>query len=282
MKISAIADTSDLTSRLGAFAEIVGVETSQAVKQFARKACIYLAVETQPFGKDEAAQAKGETAVAADIYKVYLPATGYKFNKMATRIAENYSSKKGKSNASASSKFQDRLTRYQMENNTGALARIASSMKFRDVALDTFDRQRHRDRRGSRGTVRPGKQQLIIGAEDELEKYVEYTQKKVGLTKAGWAKCAELIPLNRVSSSTRELPKWITRNMSRATGSIVDLSADNTNPKVQMTNTTPWTSNVLSPQSAKNALELARKNFIEYMNTSIKKTLRNQVKLKGA
>ena len=282
MKISAMADTSDLTKRLSTFAEVVGVETSQAVKQFARKACIYLAVETQPFGKDEAAQAKGETAVAADIYKVYLPATGYKFNKMATRIAENYNAKTGNANPNASSKFQDRLTRYQMANNTGALARIASSMKFRDVALDTFDRQRHRDRRGSRGTVRPGKQQLMIGAEDELEKYVEYTQKKVGLTKAGWAKCAELIKLNRVSSSTRELPKWITRNMSRATGSIVDSSADKTNPKVQMTNTTPWTSNVLSPQSAKSALELARKNFIEYMNTSIKKTLRNQVKLKGA
>jgi hypothetical protein len=122
----------------------------------------------------------------------------------------------------------------------------------------------------------------VIGAEGELEKYVEYTQKKVGLTKAGWAKCAEAIKLNRVSSSTRELPKWITRNMYRATGTIVDSSADKTNPKVQMTNTTPWASNVLSPTSAKNALELARKNFIEYMNTTIKKTLRNQVKLKGA
>lgn len=277
-----MADTSDLTNRLSAFAEIVGAETSQALKQFARKACIYLAVETQPFGKDATAQAKGETAVARDIYKVYLPATGYKFNKMATRIAENYNAKQGNSNPAATSKFQDRLTRYQIENNTGALTRIAASMKFRDVALDTFDRQIHRDRRGPRGRVRPGKQQLVIGAEDQLEKYVEYTQKKVGLTKAGWAKCAELIKLKRVSSSTRELPAWITRNMYRATGTIVDLSNDKVNPKVHMTNTTPWTSNVLSPTSAQNALDLARNNFVEYMNITIKKTLRNQVKLKGA
>jgi hypothetical protein len=282
MKISAMADTSDLTSRLSAFASVVGAETSQAVKQFARKACIYLAVETQPFGKDASAQAKGETAVASDIYKVYLPATGYKFNKMARQINDNYNAKRGKASPDASSKFQDRLTRYQIENNTGALTRIAASMKFRDVALDTFDRQRHRDRRGPRGTVRPGKQQLVIGAEEELEKYVEYTQKKVGLTKAGWAKCAELIKLNRVSSSTRELPAWITRNMYRATGIVVDLSDHKENPKVHMTNTTPWTSNVLSPSAAKSALDLARKNFIEYMNTTIKKTLRNQVKLKGA
>lgn len=282
MKISAMADTSDLTNRLKAFSEVVGKETSEAVKQFARKACIYLAVQTQPFGKDEAAQAKGETAVASDIYKVYLPATGSKFNKAATRIAENYNAKKGNANPVTSSKFQNRLTRYQMENNTGALTRIATSMKFRDIALDSFDRQRHRDRRGPRGTVRPGKQQLIIGAEDELENYIEYTQRKVGLVKAGWGKCAELIKLKRVSSSTRELPKWITRNLFRATGTVLDDSGNETNPKLTMTNTTPWTSNVLTPTAAKYALDLARKNFIEYMNTAIKKTLRNAVKLKGA
>lgn len=276
-----MTDTSDLRGRLTEFSRIVGKETSESVRQFARVACVNLATETQPFGKDADGKAKGETAVARDIYNVYYPATGYKFHKQATKIAEHYYAKT-KASGSSSSSFQDRLTRYQMENNTGALARIAADLGFKDVALDTFDPSRHKERRDKRGRTRPGKGQLIIGGEDQLEKYVEQTQRKVGLTKAGWAVCAEAIPLNRVSSATRGIPQWVTRNMSRASGRISDQSRDPANPRVTMTNSTPWTSLVLTPAQAKGALDLARDNFVKYMNTAIKQTLRAQVKLKGA
>lgn len=281
MKITAMTDTSDLRGRLSEFARITGKETSEAVKQFARVACVNLATETQPFGKDDAAKAKGETAVARDIYNVYYPATGYKFHKQATKIAENYYAKT-KASSGSSDKFQNRLTRYQMENNTGALARIAADLGFKDVALDTFDPQRHKGRRDKRGRTSPGKGQLIIGGEDQLEKYVETTQRKVGLTKAGWAKCAEAIPLTRASSATRGIPQWVTRNKGRASGSISDLSADPVNPKVKMTNATPWCSIVLTPGQAQGALNLARDNFVKYMNQTIKGTLRAQAKLKAA
>ena len=173
------------------------------------------------------------------------------------------------------------MLRYQMENNTGALARIAADLGFKDYALDTFDSSRHRASRNSRGRVHGAKSQLIIGAEDQLEKYITYTQRKVGLTKAGWAKCADLIPLSRTSSATRGIPQWVTRNKSRATGFIKDNSFHPVNPKVQMTNTTPWTSNVLTPKQAQNALNLARDNFVKYMNQTIKGTLRAQAKLRA-
>ena len=282
MKISAMADTSDLTSRLNFFAQIVGKETSEAVKQFARVACVNLATETQPYGVDEVAKAKGETAVARDIHNVYYPATGYKFNRDATKIADAYNARRGSASGRSSSNFQNRLTRYQIENNTSALARIAGDLGFKDVALDTFDSQRHQSRRDRRGRTRPGKAQLIIGAEDLLEKYIEKTQKKVGLTKAGWAKCAELIPVTRASAATRGIPQWVTRNKHRASGVIVDKSRDPENPSVTMTNKTPWTSVVLTPSQAKHALNLARDNFVKYMNHAIKGTLRNQAKLKAA
>lgn len=273
-----MTDTSDLRGRLREFSQIVGKETSEAVRQFSRVACVNLATETQPFGKDKEAQAIGETAVARDIYNVYYPATGYKFHKQATKIAENYYTKTQASSAS-SDKFQNRLTRYQIENNTGALARIAADLGFRDVALDSFDPQRHKGRRDNRGRTHPGKGQLIIGGEDQLERYIGETQKKVGLTKAGWAVCAEAIPLNRASSATRGIPQWVTRNKGRASGSIADLSADPVNPKVKMTNSTPWCSLVLTPAQAQQALNLARDNFVKYMNQTIKGTLRAQAKL---
>ena len=280
MTITAMVDTSDLRGRLKEFARITGRETSDAVKQFARVACVNLATETQPFGTDDTAKAKGETAVARDIYKVYYPATGYKFLKQSTDIVAQYNSATRRG-TQLTEKFRQRMLRYQMENNTGALARIAADLGFKDVALDTFDSSRHRSSRNRLGRVQNAKPQLIIGAEDKLEKYVTYTQRKVGLTKAGWAKCADLIPLSRTSSATRGIPQWVTRNLSRATGFIKDNSANATNPKVQMTNTTPWVSNVLTPKQTQNALNLARNNFVKYMNQTIKGTLRAQAKLRA-
>lgn len=278
MKITAMTDTSDLRGRLAEYGRIVGKETGESVRQFARVACVNLATETQPFGKDTSAKEQGETAVARDIYKVYYPATGSKFLKQATAIANNYNSRTN-AGEGANEKFKNRMLRYQMENNTAALAKIAADLGFTDVSLDTFDSARHKGSRDRRGRVRGAKPQLVIGAEDQLEKYVADTQKKVGLTKAGWAKCAEAIPLNRTSSATRGIPQWVTRNKGRASGYISDMSADPANPRVKMTNATPWCSLVLTPAQAQKALTLARDNFVKYMNQAIKGTLRTQAKL---
>jgi len=281
MKITAMTDTSDLRGRLSDFSRIVGVESSHAVRQFARVACVNLATETQPFGNDKSGKDIGETAVARDIHKAYYPATGYKFLQQATKVAENYDAKTGKK--SSADKFRNRMLGYQISGNDGALAKIAADMGFTRAIVDGFDPSYHKSVRDGRGRVRGANPYLVIGGgEKEMERYIEATQKKVGLTKAGWAKCAEAIPLDRASSATRGIPQWVTRNKNRASGSINDQSQIPGNPKVIMTNSTPWTSMVLTPKQANEALQLARKNFVEYMNTAIKKTLRAQVKLKGA
>jgi len=278
MKITAMADTSDLRGRLKEFGRIVGKETSEAVRQFARKACIELATETQPFGNKKEDAAKGETAVARDIYKVYYPATGAKFLKQVTGAMKGYYSAKGK--PEYADKFKDRILRYQMAGDMGALAKIAGDIGFTDAQFDGFNPSRHRSSRDNKGRVARGtKAQIIFGGEKELEKYIETTQRKVGLTKAGWAVCAEKIPLNQAQAATRGIPQWVTRNKGRATGYIKDDSANPTNPKVTMANSTPWCSMVLTPQQAQGALDLTRRNFVKYMNTTIKKTLREQAKL---
>jgi len=273
-----MTDTSDLRGRLAEFGRVVGKETSEAVRQFARVACVNLATETQPFGANDEAKAKGETAVARDIYKVYYPATGAKFLKQATQAVAGYYASRGQSSKGAEN-FRVRMLKYQMDGNTGALAKIAADIGFTDAQIDGFEPSRHKASRDRRGRVSGARPQLIIEGERQLEKYVETTQRKVGLTKAGWAKCAEAIPLNRESSATRGIPQWVTRNKGRASGSIADLSADLVNPKVRMTNSTPWCSTVLTPAQAQQALTLARDNFIKYMNQAIKGTLRAQAKL---
>jgi hypothetical protein len=281
MKITAMTNTSDLRGRLSQFSRIVGIEKSEAVRQFARVACVNLATETQPYGNDRSGKDIGEAAVARDIYKVYYPATGSKFLNQAARAVEGHDARKGKK--SSVDKFRNRMLRYQMEGNDGALAKIAADIGYTRAMVDSFDPSYHQSVRDGRGRVRGANPYLVIGSgERDMERYISQTQRKVGLTKAGWAKCAEAIPLTRASSATRGIPQWVTRNLSRASGHIVDESQKLGNPSVTMTNATPWTSMVLTPKQAQEALKLARVNFVKYMNTAIKKTLRAQAGLKGA
>lgn len=278
-----MTDTSDLRGRLNQYAQITGREISESVRQFARVACVNLATETQPWGNKKYHKLKGEIAVRNDINKVYYKATGKKFLEQATNLARGYYKANQISKATEKAdKFRERLKKYQRSNNTGYIAGIAADLGFEKALIETFDETRHKLARNSHGRIRNTEPTLLIGADAQLDKYIEKTQKKVGLTKAGWAVCAEAIPLKRVSSATRDIPQWVTRNKGRASGRIDNQSQDPVNPRVRMTNATPWTSQVLTPQQADKALRIARDNFVKYMNTAIKKTLREQVKLKSA
>jgi hypothetical protein len=280
MQISAMTDTSDLRGRLAVYAQIVGKETGEAVRQFARVACVNLAHNTQPFGNKKADGIPGEKAVESDISKVfYTPQDGGFARALKSIVA-----KSNRSDASKT-KFNARLDGYIAENNTAAIASLARSFKWQGVLFDDIDPALHQNaRRGSRMRVpkRRGAMHMVIGGNERLQKYKDEQKRKVGLTKAGWAVCAEAIPTNRTSSATRGIPQWVTRNKSRATGSILDGSHNPVNPKVVMTNGTPWTSQCLTPKEAKEALEIARNKFVEYMNRQIKYELRQQAKLQAA
>ena len=150
--------------------------------------------------------------------------------------------------------------------------------------VDSIDPQIHqqaRTQRRKRVKKRAGTMSLFLGPRSELQAYVEKQQKKVGMTKAGWAVCAEKIPVRRASSATRGIPQWVTRNKSRAAASsIVDESEDEDNPRVTMTNAIPWTSECLTDSQARAALNIARVKFVKYMNIQIKYELKKQAGLK--
>jgi hypothetical protein len=280
MKITAMTDTSDLRGRLAEFAQIVGKETSEAVRQFARVACVNLATETQPFGSSKGDKDPGEKAVEVDVSKVfYTPQDGGFARALKAIVA------KGNRSDASKQKFNARLDGYISSNNTEAIARLARAFNWQGVLFDDIDPQLHQNARaGTRRRVpkKRGAMHMVIGGNAALAKYKEEQKRKVGLTKAGWAVCAEKIPLQRASSATRGIPQWVTRNKGRASGNVLDGSHNPTNPKVQMTNMTPWTSVVLTQSSAKQALEIARDKFVKYMNAAIKGELRAQAKLKAA
>lgn len=280
MKISAMTNTADLSGRLAVYAQIVGKETSEAVKQFARVACVNLATSTQPFGSAKGDREPGEKAVETDISKVfYTPQDGGFANTLKEIVADSNRSD------TAKQKFGARIDGYIQSNNFNAITNIARDFGWKGVLFDNIDPALHQNaRRAPRGRVpkRRGTMHMIIGGNESLAKYKAERMQKVGLTKAGWAKCATLIPLKRVSSPTRGIPQWVTRHIGRASGSIVDNSHVQANPSVTMTNNTPWTSQVLTESESRKALQIARNKFVNYMSQQIKYELRQQAKLQAA
>ena len=285
MQIKAMTNTADLRGRLGLWAALVKKETSDGIKQFARVACENLAFNTQPYGKDEGAKKKGERAVDAGVSSVYYTTKDKGFKAGMIKSAEASYTKR--SNGKGLGKFKNRLEGYIGSNNVGALTKLATDFGWKNVLLDEFDKSIHKKARNTttgRVTKRRASLHLVIGAERELEKYRKEMIARVGLTKAGWARCADLIPITgRVSSATRGIPQWVKRHRNKlASGTISDKSSDPINPRVVMTNTTPWCSRVLPPAEAQKALDIARNKFVEYMNRQIKHELRQQAKLRAA
>lgn len=287
LQISAKTNTADLRAKIKTYAEITGKDGADALRRHARIAAVDLCNSMTPYSHGQSAKAKavGEGAVQRDILKVYYPATGGRFRAQATGIARGFLLGKGAANASEQAeKFKERLLRYQMSENTEALAKIAADMKFRDVMLDRFDQTRHQSERGTDGRVSGNAAPvLVIGAERELERYIEDTKKKVGLTKAGFAKVAEQIPTSNEGDPLRGVPAWVKRHIARASGSMRDLTQGgllNRNIKVMMSNTTPWASNTISQQAVRSSLDATRSKFVKYMDIQIRYELKRRAGLK--
>jgi hypothetical protein len=282
VKISVKTDTSDLRAKLREFELVVGREMSGAVRQFARKACVYLANATQPYsgkgedGKSQGKQAKalGEKAVEVDISKVfYTPDSGGFARAIKERVANSNRS------AESKSKFNARLDGYIASGNKVALRKIVKDFNWQGV-IDNVDPALHQQARsGPRRKVskRRGQMYMVLGGrKTAISTYINKIKKRVGIAKSGWASCAQQISVDQKQSSTAGIPAWVTRHAGSSNGSIVDQSRDKRNPRVRMTNNVPWTSQVLSNSAKKDSLRLAKENFLKYMNTTIRAELRRQ------
>jgi hypothetical protein len=289
MKITAMVDTSDLRERMRIWGDLVGKETSEGLRQHARVACVELANTTQPYGREKSSGLPGKKAVEFDISKVFYEPTenGGFVNALTEIVRKSYQARANKGRAvdveGMTEKFRVRMNQYAASNNTKALRELAKRFNWQGV-VDTIDPQLHENARTARRRRVPkkrGNMFLYLGPRGALGKYKEQRQQKVGLTKAGWAVCAEKIPLQRASSATRGIPQWVTRNKKHAQDSyITDQSSDPANPKVIMTNAAPWASENLTPAEAGKALDIARNKFVKYMNTQIKYELKKQAGLR--
>lgn len=293
MQIQAIANTSDLRARLRKFESVMKRDSQDTLLQFARVACENLATNTQPFGKDRSAKIPGENAILADIGRVfYTPEPYGGFVEALTEAAQDSyrqkerRSKRGFSSDEATLKFYNRVNGYAAAGNYKALRKLAQDFNWKGV-LEDIDPVIHQNaRRGPRKRVKDTAFQshLVLKPQRKLDRYIAQIQKKVGFTKAGWAKCADEVPMRgRVSSRTRGIPQFVTRHKHRALGRTeVRYAADKIDTKVVMTNLTPWASQCITQRQVRSALDFAKRKFVEYMNRTVMAELRSQIKAKAA
>lgn len=292
MQIQAIANTSDLRGRLRHFERIMKRDSQETLFQFARVACVNLAHNTQPYGKDKGAKALGERAIASDIGKVfYTPEPYGGFVEALTEAAQDSyrakerKSRRGFNSDEATLKFYNRVNGYAAAGNFKALRKLANDFNWKGV-LEDIDPVIHQEaRRGPRMRIkeRAFQSHLVLKPKRRLDRYIASIQKKVGFTKAGWSKCATEVPVKMASVRTRGIPQWVTRHTNRALGRTeVQYAPTRIDTKVIMTNLTPWASQCITPRQVKSALDIAKRKFVEYMNRTVMAELRSQLKAKAA
>lgn len=292
MQIQAIANTSDLRARLRHFERIMKRDSQETLFQFARVACVNLAHNTQPFGKDKNAKLLGERAISSDIGKVfYTPEPYGGFVEALTEAAQqSYRQKERKSKRDYNSdeatlKFYNRVNGYAASGNFKALRKLAENFNWQGV-LDDIDPVAHQEaRRGPRQRIkeRAFQSRLVLKSRRTLDRYIASVQKKVGFTKAGWSKCATEVPVKMASSRTRGIPQWVTRHTRRALGRTeVNYAPARIDTKVTMTNLTPWASYCITPRQVQSALDSAKRKFVEYMRRTVMAELRSQIRARAA
>ena len=283
MKISAMTDTANLSERLEVWRKLVGKEISDGVRQYARLACVGLANTTQPYsGKGSQVKGRqlGEQSILNDVSKVFYtadsPTRGYELS-LKKKVDQSNRSEKQKRT------FKQKIENICQSGDAGRIAWLARFFKTERVQLDGIDRSLYQNARTGPRTNVPKRTKmlaLVIGGSGELEKFKKERMRTAGMGKAGWAVCAEAIPLTRKRASTDGIPKWVTRHKKIASGYVADLSNDPINPRVRMTNAMPWVSTLLSQSQALQALRIEREKFVAYMNTQIKAELKKQAGLK--
>lgn len=241
------------------YAQIREQTIPDAVVANARLLCVELARRTQPFGDDGGARSNGEGRTTKDIGKIIK--TEEQLMQMASRV-----------NAE---KIRGRLLALVSGGRFDVVEKIFSNIGFlktwggMEIISGGAIKSTHQAARSSTtGRTKSRGTKLTIAKQGGLDSYIAGTIKRVGLTKAGWAQCAKQLPQVVQGSMTRGIPGWVTRNTG--SGSVQDRSRNASNPSVELTNSTPWASQVISQSEIASAKAVVITKMITQMKRILK------------
>ena len=256
------------------YAEIRAVTIPDAVSVSARLLCVELARRTQPFGDDNKARETGEKAITGDligrkrrvgIFGAIGPAMteegGYSWYKTGDNV-RLFVGKDGFAYGTEKTMFRPDASGSEMRafhkknfvngkaSSAGSYTRNIGRWKFLDK---------------------------MFVSKETLDDYIKSTIKKVGIAKAGWANCALQLKKVNKGKLTADIPPWVIRHTADfKNGKTEDLTSDPQNPRVIMTNTTPWASSVITESEKHTAVGFVTskmKKQIEYALKKRQKTL---------
>jgi hypothetical protein len=248
-----------LENILDDYAKIREQTIPDAVVANARLLCVELARRTQPFGADNKAKLAGEGRTEKDIGKIIK--TEEQLTQMASRV-----------NAE---KIRGRLLSLVSGGRFDVVEKIFSNIGFlktwggMEIISGGAIKSTHQSARSSTtGRTKSRGTKLTIAKQGELDSYIAGVIKRVGLSKAGWAECAKQLPQVVQGSMTRGIPGWVTRQSG--SGSVQDRSRNASNPSVQLTNSTPWASQVIPESEITSAKAVVITKMIQQMKRILK------------
>ena len=251
------------------YATIREVTIPDAVSLNARLLCVELARRTQPFGDNNKARETGEKAITGDligrkrrvgIFGVIGAAmteeNGYSWYKTGDNV-RLFVGKDGFAYGTEKTMYRPDASAAEMRafhkknfvngkmSSAGSKTRNIGRWKFLDK---------------------------MFVSKESLDEYIQKAIKKVGIAKAGWANCALQLKKVNKGKLTASIPPWVIRHTADfKNGKTQDLTSDIKNPRVVMTNTTPWASNVIPASEQAMAVAVVVAKMKTQMNTILKK-----------
>lgn len=232
----------------------------QAVHLNARLLCIELARRTQPFGDD---LKSGNIRVKRDIGKVIK--TTDAIAKMVSWV-KNSSLKKRLKEAVSAGDFK------QMNFLLEILGFLKGWGGFQQITSQQGIFYIHQDARSkTTGKTVDKQSKLYITDKNNFDSYVTEIQKRVGMSKAGWAACALLLTKVNKGSLTQGFPPLVKDAMRKGSGEVKDLTNNLSNPKVTLINKIPWVSSICTEADQSKAEAVVVVKMINQMKAILKK-----------
>jgi len=233
-----------------------------AVVANARLLCVELARRTQPFGADDVSKKAGEGRVEKDIGKIIK--TPEALEQMATHV-DSERIRARLQNLISAGRFE---VVQRILNNIGFLKRWGGMQQVSGGQIASLHKAARNPRTGrtkSRGTM------LNVANAGELQQYISGVITRVGMSKAGWAECARQLRRVTKGSPTRGMASYVVKQQGR--GSVTDHSNDLANPRVTLTNQTPWADNICTPAEQDRAKSIVVQRMMNQMRNILKKRL---------
>jgi hypothetical protein len=219
------------------YERLCGKEVKQLVHNAGRVCCVELAKFTFPKEKSQ-----GETRVGADIAKILMPLNTNWFQQ----VVKARSGKK---------------------HNAGRVSMFDGSQPLLKT-LEEAKQWHKQNKLFRRGKAFPQSKKAIV-SQRVRDRLVKYTQKKVGLAKAGWAAAALLCKAD-VRAPLRGIPRWVTRNLMSGAGKVNDSRASGFGWKIGLTNKIDYTSDILKASYEDTAMTVARGKFFKMLSHAIR------------